>query len=224
LVDIKPASTVVIVRDGDDGVETLMLRRNADVKFAGGAWVFPGGRVDEADYAAAADEEHARRLAAVRECMEEAGLDVPAEALLNFAHWVTPANMHKRFSTSFYVCAVEGDHVITVDGSEIHDYAWMKPDDALAAHRSGDMQLMPPTYITLLELAAQASVADLLAAYQARGPRRYEPCVTFIGDQVCFLYEGDAGYAAEDPAAEGERHRTLLVGGCCDFECSFGMF
>src|SRR5262249_4861335 len=36
-----PAATVVLVRDGVDGLETLMLRRDAQLVFAGGAWVFP---------------------------------------------------------------------------------------------------------------------------------------------------------------------------------------
>ena len=45
-----PAATVVLLRDGADGVETLMLRRDSKLAFAGGAWVFPGGRIDPEDY------------------------------------------------------------------------------------------------------------------------------------------------------------------------------
>ena len=41
---IVPAATVVVVRDGNDGVETLMLRKNSKLAF-GGMWVFPGGRI-----------------------------------------------------------------------------------------------------------------------------------------------------------------------------------
>ena len=48
--DPIPAATVVLLRDGDDGVETLMLRRDTNLAFAGGAWVFPGGRIDPDDY------------------------------------------------------------------------------------------------------------------------------------------------------------------------------
>ena len=61
------AATVVVLRDGADGLETLMLRRNSKISF-GGMWVFPGGRVDEADRAglAADDELGAARVAAVR--------------------------------------------------------------------------------------------------------------------------------------------------------------
>src|SRR5438876_6495650 len=86
-----PAATVVLLRDGTDGLETLLLRRNSKLEFAGGMWVFPGGRIGTADYVselvgAAGDRlpplerEPAAMLAAakraaVREAKEEAGLD-----------------------------------------------------------------------------------------------------------------------------------------------------
>ena len=43
-----PAATVVLVRDGDGGVEALMLRKNSKITF-GGMWVFPGGKIDAAE-------------------------------------------------------------------------------------------------------------------------------------------------------------------------------
>ena len=49
-----PAATVVVLRDGADGPETLMLRKNSKIAF-GGMWVFPGGKVDEADWEGADD-------------------------------------------------------------------------------------------------------------------------------------------------------------------------
>ncbi len=71
-----PAATVILLRDGPDGIETLMLRRNSKLEFAGGMWVFPGGRVDPEDYPPDApdDVEAAVRVAAAREAEEEAGL------------------------------------------------------------------------------------------------------------------------------------------------------
>jgi len=89
----RAAATVITVRDGPNGYEILMLRRNLNSDFVGGAYVFPGGRVDEADAGPAAqrrtlgltDEEASRRLslesgglayyvACLRELFEEAGL------------------------------------------------------------------------------------------------------------------------------------------------------
>ena len=41
-----PAATVVLIRDGRDGLEVLLARRSSQLAFHGGAWVFPGGRID----------------------------------------------------------------------------------------------------------------------------------------------------------------------------------
>ncbi|MEP6784766.1 MAG: NUDIX hydrolase [Sphingomonadales bacterium] len=77
-----PAATLVLFRDGPSGPEHLFVERAATMVFAGGAVVFPGGRVDPGDYAAAARfpsfdlDEAAARIAAIRETIEEAGIAV----------------------------------------------------------------------------------------------------------------------------------------------------
>jgi glyoxylase-like metal-dependent hydrolase (beta-lactamase superfamily II)/8-oxo-dGTP pyrophosphatase MutT (NUDIX family) len=87
----RPAATVVVVRDGPAGLETLLLRRAERGDHNSGAWVFPGGIVDRGDaqarrYCSGLDEADANRclgleqgaidfyIAAIRECFEEAGL------------------------------------------------------------------------------------------------------------------------------------------------------
>jgi len=83
LIEPRPASTVLLLRDGAGGIEVLMVTRNVASDFASGALVFPGGRVDAADDDAAvlaccrgvpgADAAAmAFRVAAVRETFEEA--------------------------------------------------------------------------------------------------------------------------------------------------------
>ncbi|NNL87226.1 MAG: NUDIX domain-containing protein, partial [Myxococcales bacterium] len=72
---IFPAATVLLVRDANPGLEVLYVQRNAALSFHGGAWVYPGGRIDEADFGDdASDLEAAARRAAVREAEEEAGV------------------------------------------------------------------------------------------------------------------------------------------------------
>ena len=105
---IIPAATVVVLRDhADGGVEALMVRRNTKLEFAGGMWVFPGGRVDEGDRAGLAvdDAEGAARRAAVREAAEEAGVELDADALVWFSHWTPPPIAPKRFGTYFFATA-----------------------------------------------------------------------------------------------------------------------
>ena len=81
-----PAATVVLVRDSADGPEILMVQRGENLAFAGGALVFPGGRVDDADLVTARnprlavgfdgldDTDAAARIACAREALEETGV------------------------------------------------------------------------------------------------------------------------------------------------------
>lgn len=98
----RPAATVMVVRDGEEGkapLEVLMVRRNLAADFVGGAFVFPGGAVEGSDGTPEAAETCAGRddgdasvvlglesgglafwVAALRECFEEAGLLLAYEA------------------------------------------------------------------------------------------------------------------------------------------------
>jgi 8-oxo-dGTP pyrophosphatase MutT (NUDIX family) len=71
-VPVKPAATVMLIRDVDGpGIEVFMMRRTLGAAFGSGMYVFPGGRVEQSD---GEDIDHAHRVAAVRECFEEAGV------------------------------------------------------------------------------------------------------------------------------------------------------
>ncbi|MGE3957795.1 MAG: NUDIX domain-containing protein [Vicinamibacterales bacterium] len=84
-VPIKPASTIVVMRDGAEGPELFLVRRHYSIAFMAGAHVFPGGRVDPADGDADASwcdlpeagpgwPSTAFAVAAIRELFEEAGI------------------------------------------------------------------------------------------------------------------------------------------------------
>jgi len=81
MTEPRPAATVILVREGDQGLETLLIRRSGRVGFFPYAWVFPGGRVDPSDATIPARggadlsaDLRASALAAARECLEEAGI------------------------------------------------------------------------------------------------------------------------------------------------------
>src|SRR5204862_1869371 len=132
-----PAATVVLLRDGDTGLEVLLARRSSKLAFHGGAWVFPGGRIDPDDYGDAPDDLlRAARRAAVREAKEEAGGDVDAEALVHLSNWTTPEGSPKRFATWCFAGAVAGGAEVA-DGAETEVLQWFGADEALAARAAG---------------------------------------------------------------------------------------
>jgi 8-oxo-dGTP pyrophosphatase MutT (NUDIX family) len=211
---LVPAATVVLLRDRPSGFEVLLLRRNAAVEFAGGMWVFPGGRIDPEDHAPAADGSDdlvlAARNASVREAHEEAAQHVDVDSLVWFAHWCPPALAKKRFATFFFACRAIGDDV-TVDGSEIHDHQWIRPADALARHRAHEVELAPPTWMTLHDLTAASDVDDALARFSARPPRFYETHVQRHDQGMTFLWSPDVAYDGGDLDQPGPRHRIDVV-------------
>ena len=226
-----PAATVILVRDGAEGIETLMLRRNSKLAFAGGHWVFPGGRVDDDDFEPAPAEDaggagqdqdqrilQAARRAAVREAAEEAGLGVDVGSLVTFSHWTPPPVAIKRFATWFFLApAPTGD--VTVDMGEIHEHQWVAPADALRKRDEGEIELSPPTWCTLDRLAASATVADALAEAAHAEVEHFETHIARAeeGGAVA-MWHGDAGYDSGDPDLPGPRHRLWMVPGPWRFE------
>lgn len=206
---IVPAATVILLRDTSAGPETLMLRKNSKIAF-GGMWVFPGGRVDDEDVPGGAEEERAR-AAAVREAAEEASLSVAPETLVCFSHWTPPPIDIRRFSTWFFVARAPAEEV-TIDDGEITESQWIRPVDALAKQRSKEIELVPPTYVTLHYLAGQENVDQALRGIVPKsGPRRYVTQITKSDEGMVVLWEGDAGYATLDASVAGPRHRLTMT-------------
>ncbi len=210
-----PAATVILLRDAAEGPEVLMVKRDSKLAFAGGMWVFPGGRVDPEDYGAdPADLAGAEARAAAREAGEEAGLAVDAAGLRRWSHW-TPPDMGQshRFSTAFFVgIAPIGD--VVVDDGEIREHRWVRPEAALDLHAAGEVELAPPTFITLVQLSGAADAAELLArAPEAGAVEHFATVISTAGDDMVALYDGDAGYEAADATIEGPRHRLVMATG-----------
>jgi len=204
------AATVILLRDSGAGLETLMLRKNSKIAF-GGMWVFPGGRVDDADRAGLADDDafEAARRAAVREAEEETGLVVEQESMIAFSHWTPPPITPKRFLTWFFAASAPTGEVVIDDG-EIKEHDWMAPGAALERRDAGEIEIAPPTFVTLFELARCGDVAAALAMAGERSPERFQTQIV-VGDQgPIALWHGDAGYDARAHDLPGERHRLNM--------------
>jgi 8-oxo-dGTP pyrophosphatase MutT (NUDIX family) len=219
-VPIALAATVVVLRDAEKGLEVLLMQRADSLAFHGGAWVFPGGRVDPCDLVddhALSDEARAcatARRAAVREAHEEAGIALTERDLVALSHWTTPRGRPRRFSTWFFATMLPRAGKVVVDGKEIQTHRWLHARDALTLQAAGEIELPPPTFVTLSVLAPFASTSAFLEGLSHATPPVFEPR---LAGEVA-LYHGDAAYEGGALEQPGPRHRLHMQTGAWRYE------
>ena len=179
------ACTVIPVRDGANGLELLLVQRNPEARFMGGAWVFPGGAVHEGE---------SEVETAVREAEEEASLELDADTLVPFSRWITPRQVKVRFDTHFFVAPTPDDAEPRCDGEECVDLRWIGPADALEAGRRDELSLVFPTIKHLEQLTEFGSVEELLDHARSRRVQPVEPRVLVDGGVAQVLLPGEPGY------------------------------
>jgi 8-oxo-dGTP pyrophosphatase MutT (NUDIX family) len=178
----RQAATVIVLRGGSEALEVLLVRRNPEARFMGGAWVFPGGAVD-------GDEDH--RVAGVREVAEEAGVELPdPAALVLFSRWITPPQVKIRFDTLFFLVAAPEGAEPRPDGGETVDVRWYVPRAALGA----GIELVFPTIKTLEALGGFGSADELLTWADGREVEPIEPMVVVEGEMARVVLPGEPGY------------------------------
>lgn len=189
---VRSAATVVLLRDGIDGLETFLLRRVSSMAFAPNMHVFPGGRLDDVDFTtpititgtdldslatrASADVGELRALyaCAVRETREEAGIElgtitcdgtlqVDVGELPIVDHWVTPESEPRRYDVRFFAAMVTGDEA-RLTTTEADEALWVRPPDALSALAAGTMPMLAPTESVLRWLSDFTSSSQALLA------------------------------------------------------------
>jgi len=200
---MRVAGTAVVLRDGADGLEVLLLRRPATGSFPG-AWVFPGGRVDPDDEREGGGEEGAALRAAVRETREEAGIGI--RDLVTLSRWVPPAETPVRFRTWFFLARESGERLRPNPG-EVEEAVWMTPARAFERHATGELTLFPPTWVTLHALREHPTVNDAWAAVSAVA--RYETRMQRLERGIRALWAGDEEHP-DEPGAPGARHRLTM--------------
>ncbi len=210
-IPLVAAATVLLLRNEGTDLEVLMVRRNSKLAF-GGMWVFPGGRVDDHELDPG-DELGSARRAAARETREEAGLELVEDDLVAWSHWQPPPSpaMHqkgpiRRFSTWFFAAPAPTGEIVIDDG-EIKDHDWVSAATALDRHRAGEIEIVPPTWITLFQLAAHGSVDQAMAWARERTPRRFHT-KPIAKDPITLAWEGDHAF---DPSAAPSESRHRLV-------------
>ncbi len=221
IVPPRLAATVLLVRDRPQGLQVFMVVRHHKIEFASGALVFPGGKVDTEDRElAGGDDDRAARIAAIRETYEECGvlladgaapstasfyervreekLKLALDALVPFAHWITPTILPKRFDTRFFIVTAPAEQTALHDGGEAVDSVWIEPARALVEGAQGRRTLLLPTKLNLEMLGRSATVAEALAAARLRKPVVIEPRATRTATGYRLSIPPDAGYGVQD--------------------------
>jgi 8-oxo-dGTP pyrophosphatase MutT (NUDIX family) len=186
----RQAASLILLREAADGAEVLLVQRNPQQRFMGGAWVFPGGAVH-------ADEDADHAATAVRELEEEAGIALTEETeLVPFSRWITPEGegVTIRFDTWFYAARAPDGAEARADGGECIDARWLTPAAALAAHADDRLALVFPTIKHLELLAETPSVEETLAAARARPVEPVLPKLDMSGGSPRVLLPGEPGY------------------------------
>lgn len=204
LSPVLPAASLILMRDRPTGPpDIMMVRRSAALVFAAGAYVFPGGRVDPADVAAAAAHdagdagERAARIAALRETGEETGIaDAAAPGdLTPFARWLPPIDVPRRFDTRFFLAQARDDGAEPVaDGTESEAAFWASAQAVLDDCAAGRGHAIFPTRRLLERLAQYRSFAEA-RDHAARLPERtIAPWIEQRDDGPWLCIPRDAGY------------------------------
>ncbi|PXA89250.1 NUDIX hydrolase [Nostoc sp. 3335mG] len=219
-----PAATLMVLRDRSGGSpEILMVERAATMAFAGGALVFPGGRIDAGDHALAMAMGYgdlAPRFAAIRETIEEAGVaigvagdvsemrarlaggaaladlgPIDSSLLVPYARW-RPEHLPVRvFDTHFFLARFPDDAPAPiVDATENVRVFWTTAADALQAADRGEAILLFPTRRVLERLAEHADVAAAFASAAAWPVRTVTPWVETRDDGDWICIPADLGY------------------------------
>ena len=129
------------------------------------------------------------RSLAFTDFLDRRELVLRADLLTPWAHWITPEFEPRRYDTRFFVAMLPaGQRTRDVSG-EADAVRWMRPVEATAAVDDGAIRMLPPTYVTLAQLAEFATPPDALAAAADRRIRAIQPGVHVEGDQAWLVVD-----------------------------------
>lgn len=140
--------------------------------------------------------EHRRRLNAGQlafpELLRAEDLQLAADQLTYFAHWITPVGLPRRYDTRFFMAeAPEGQEPLQ-DERETIAAAWVRPGEALSRHRRGEFEMRTPTVRTLEDFSDYDSVASLRRGLAERRDVRVQ--LPRIGPDGRRVLPGEPGY------------------------------
>lgn len=136
----------------------------------------------------------------LRHIVVSEGLRLALDALVHYAHWVTPPLDIRRFDTRFFATRMPPHQTPIHDDHEATGSVWITPAGAIAAVRQSEIVLPPPTWATLRELEPFVSVDQALGWARARTVHRREPKVIVENGSVRrLILPGDPLMPEPDP-------------------------
>ncbi len=196
-----PAATLILFRDGPEGPEHLFVERAATMRFAGGAIVFPGGRIDPEDHERAVarpgPDDAAARIAAIRETREETAIDLGDDLmqLVPFARWCPHHPISRTFDTHFYLARLpDSAGKARVDATENVRLFWARAADVLARADAGALRIIFPTRRNLERLAQFGSFDEAVAHAASHPVRTITPWVATRDGADVLCIPDDLGY------------------------------
>ncbi|TDB72129.1 NUDIX hydrolase [Micromonospora sp. KC721] len=125
------------------------------------------GDVGDDDWEAARQGLAAHRVG-FAELLADRRLTLRSDLLLPWSRWITPEFEPRRFDTYFFVALLpEGQRTRDVSGEADHTM-WIRPADALARAEAGELAMLPPTLVTLAQVAAAGDLPGVARAAATR--------------------------------------------------------
>jgi 8-oxo-dGTP pyrophosphatase MutT (NUDIX family) len=135
--------------------------------------------------------------------LKAAKLRLALDALVPFAHWITPAAMRRRFDTHFFLAEAPEGQTGMHDGGELVSSAWLSPQAAIERGEARTAKVMFPTRMNLMRLAACHSVSAALEAARGQQVVTVEPVITSRGGRLYSTIPAEAGYPGTEHALDG---------------------
>lgn len=119
------------------------------------------------------------------------GVRLALDAVVPFAHWVTPESEPGRYDTRFFLARLPAGQTARHDAGETTELRWITPADAVALCERGEILLPPPTWTTLKQMSRWATVDELFAWAASTPIVRVQPHLVREAHQTVLTLPGD---------------------------------
>lgn len=143
------------------------------------------------------------------EAVRGLGAPLDLDAMEPFSRWITPLVETRRFDTRFFLTEAPAHQEGLADGSETDSVLWIGAREALSRHTAGELNLLPPTWMTLSALAAFDTVEAAMANTRETVTPRCQPELVSDATGFTLCFPGDPAHSVSTQALPGPTRLTL---------------